>query len=228
LPLFGRCASIGSGSEDLRKIAGDFDETLRRKMDRPMPIQDLIRQVANGINSSALMRELVGDNSRTWGGHMESAFFDPNRKTWLRGPPSIQIFLQSKQTDERIYTTKFVPRIILYDPGGLEGRILTMNFMEKGAFLFEKILQNVLEKKINTPAFDMFWPEWKVRSATFCLLPPPEIRRMPIYRTTVNDEISKIELSISAEKTKFAVSRDLLDKMSVLGEAEWGWTYRSS
>ena len=175
----GQCAAIGSGSEDLYAFCKEGNETFYEQQIHGQPIITSTLHLSASINATQLHKELNGAGRAHWGGYIEGAYYNTLLGTWVRFPPSINLFYLAKLTNSGKVHFLMSNQMFAYDPGGDVGRVLTMTSGQDG-IVHEFILPNIMDEDISElMTGGKFWFGWRPKVATLSFAIPKGMGNIP-------------------------------------------------
>lgn len=163
----GDCAIIGSGRDSVIKSLVGFDRDTKTM--NKVPSEQHALECWSMINSSNLASEING-HTKDWGGYIEHLV--PAGPSWIRGPKTVNFFMFAEMLPDDKATVHLISRVIAYDPGGLDGRILSVSQGRDGDLIKEFILEDVLtaEKEPDQRSAKDFWSEWSPEMASVTVI----------------------------------------------------------
>ena len=189
--LLGTTVAIGSGKAELERLIDEFDTADLGDVP-PIARGHLFASDLAGV---ALAREVYSEPS-DWGGYIEFAHVEDSR--WTRGPSVLHYFVSLHPLEDGTYQPSFVPRVIAYNPGPGDGRILTLSEDDAGVSANEYRLKDIL-KPVDAafPDTKAFWRDWKPNlvSVTATLLDTGLQRHQMYYELgeACNDAVFRLD-----------------------------------
>ena len=150
----GLTAAVGSGAKALEHTAdvmeAHFEGGDRTHVERGITF-------ARHVVNHSLAEEILGREA-DWGGYFE--FVHAHGDGWRRGPPSLHFFLHGTPQGDGTATTSLIGRVIAYDPGEHNGRVLSVSIGAEGNLIKEYILKDILNPPPAPEDGFEFWKSW--------------------------------------------------------------------
>lgn len=156
LPILGQCGAIGSGREEVLSMAKSWVFQMQNDPAFKNHPPSTILNFASVICTDRLAQEFLNQQSHddSWGGYVEHAYFDPYAKRWVRGGKRLHLFFLAFRVDAKTMTVAMPSRLILYDPGKVDGHVLSVNIDRNGTRQArEWLLENILEEDRSNERF---------------------------------------------------------------------------
>jgi hypothetical protein len=166
LQHLGQCASVGSGAEDLMRLARAWDPQFAIMRQIGVPVHEVICGLAGAQANGKIIAEYFGLDDYTgpdWGGYVEYAYFDYTKLTWRMGEPRLHL-LYIVSGPPGSHMPSIYPFFIAYDPGlAGEGELFCARAGPFGQ-LTSRWRLNSLLAPTNAPPFD--WNSWAPERAS--------------------------------------------------------------
>lgn len=198
-----RCTAIGTGIDDLIALCKNADDNFTSSWDSVLatPIDKIIG-LGNYINATRLAREMVVGPAKGWGGYVEWAYFNPARRSWERGPPTLNLFYEPVVGPDNQAGVRQLGRAVAYDPGPETGRVLVCVPREEGGGTECFRLEPVRPPSDQEGAYDDagFWNGWRPESVTVTLVIRTEGDPLLPMRSLMADELKYLNFQIDEDK----------------------------
>ncbi len=118
-PLLGLFSVSGSGTKSMLERIKQFESLYESTEFDGVPGINF----AIETNAIRLAEEVAGD-SGNWGGYIEHAWLDIDRRCWIRGPRTLHLVMRPIGTTNGAMVLEYYPRVVAYAADGDTGRIL--------------------------------------------------------------------------------------------------------
>lgn len=207
----GTCFVTGNGRDDLLRSATQFNQQM---IDSGAPPDGTAAHwFAIDANAIRLAEEVNGNVGR-WGGYLEYAYLNRRADRWERGPRTLHVFMNGIPQQQDRISLEPVPRIVAYDPGPDIGRLVSVLFEPKVAFVHFS-LRNLLQEgeHTNVPP-EGFWEAWKPQAVTITVIVNNDMDGPKfINRTLQGSSMKHFEFSLDELGPYYKISKDVLNDL---------------
>lgn len=224
--LLGNVITIGSGARKALSQAIKYSETAKSFDEMSRRPFELIASFSQSMAGIKARNEAIFDEKLSWGGFVESVYFDLPSGRWRRSPKCLYLFYDVQLIEEGSYTTNLIGKAFAYEPGTQHGGVFVKEFAEDGAFGFEALIEDSFASDGATSFGASGWYSWSPQVANICFLVPNNSAGFKnCNMTTVDNEINGIVFEVDAETTRFGMSDWLVDFYSTKAYQYTGWKY---
>jgi hypothetical protein len=176
-PCAGLCHFSGSGADELSHLIGLHDEVFQEfahfLLEDGAAYQE---HLLSYIVSKQLRTELdqVPSTNLTWGGFLEHAWFDYEKKKWCLTPSSLHLVF-FYHLDSNGIVTVALSKAVAYDAGNTHGKLLVVAPLDKDLGYHVWEIKNLLSK--STPAAQIADTGWRPLQTTVSFVPLPQLKR---------------------------------------------------
>jgi hypothetical protein len=226
LPIYGHCATIGSGARFLRELVQRYSKNaagLDATLVAGGPLE-LVRGTAGAITNKFLADEIVRSEGRNFGGYAEYSYFDPLSKCWTFGPSCLNLFYIAQRKSEDTFDLSQIGRVIAYNPSIPHGRILAVCANNSGADVLDLLLENILEPGGVEPS-TQFWHDWRPESCTTTIVADWKRIGGMMARTTDLNQANEIRFHFDGTRIEARLSPEYVSALGHEAGSAWGMRY---